>query len=445
MPVALVGLSSMLKKKGFRALIINLATEKIFKPKYDVLNLINEISPSFIGLPLYWHVQVRDTLILATKIKKKFPDIKIVAGGFMASYFYKEIMSDFPQIDFIIRGDAELPLVKLLENGSILDLKNIPNLSFRTTTGEIIHNTVSYAAKTEDLDDLDFSDHSTILNPEHAFLTSDEWDFSFDSSKGNIYELKNRLFYSPGRGCAWNCSFCAGCAENQLKSMGRSKPVYKNLFSAAKDISQLVKNGWEKIHLPFDALPNSKYYIALFRILRKEKISFTAQFESFGLPSHLLLREFALTFASTLDNSSITISPETGSETLRRKTRGFLYSNAQLLECARRASELGIRVSFGFLAGLPLESKKDMDETIALVKKLQSISDKFEFFINRIEMEPGALFFERPDEYNVKLPGKSLKNFILFGKHCIYKPKDLSEKTINEHIKRFRKNFCKSW
>jgi len=299
MPVALVGLASMLKKKGFRAVIINLATEKIFQPKYDVLKLINEISPSFIGLPLYWHAQVRDTLILAARIKKKFPHIKIVSGGFMASYFYKEIMADFPQIDFIIRGDAEMPLIKLLENSSIANLKNIPNLSFRTTKGEILHNPLSYTATSEESDDLDFSDHSTILNPEHAFLISEEWDFSFDSRKIDVSKLKNYLFYSPGRGCAWNCSFCGGCAENQLKTMGRAKPVYKSLFSAVKDISQLVKNGWNKIHLPFDALPNSKYYIALFRILRKEKISFAARFESFGLPSYSFLREFAATFADS--------------------------------------------------------------------------------------------------------------------------------------------------
>ena len=37
----------------------------------------------------------------------------IFLGGFTASLFAEEIMLNYPQIDAIIRGDAEVPIVKL--------------------------------------------------------------------------------------------------------------------------------------------------------------------------------------------------------------------------------------------------------------------------------------------------------------------------------------------
>lgn len=438
MPLAMPALAAMLKKKGFSAYVINLSTQLIFNPEYDVLKLIKKLSPSFIGLPLQWHAQSKDTLALASKIKKYFPRIKIVSGGFSASFFHKEIMKSFSQIDFVIRGDAELPLLMLLKTGPYGNFSSIPNLSFRSISGKPVHNPLNYSASIRELDSLKLSDHSRILNPENAFLTSD--NFSFELGKDSLLNLKEKFFYSPGRGCAWNCTFCAGCAENQLKTMGRRKPIYKSLYAAANDLASLVKNGRRKIHFAFDPLPNSRYYPRLFAILRRKKISFETEFESFGLPSLSFLREFALTFTRYLDKSSITISPETGSESLRRKTRGFFYSNKQLINFARQAAALGIRVSFCFSTGLPLEKKKDMRETLLLVKLLREISDKFEFSINRIALEPGSPIFMHPENFRIKLTAKSLKNFLSWENTAGsgYRNNSLSEKEICNQIKRFR-------
>ena len=94
-----------------------------------------------------------------------------VLGGLTASGFSREILEHFPEIDFIIRGDAEKPLLELVQHllsagsrsAAQSGLSAIPNLSYRDENG-IVENAQIYTATPDDLDalnfvDIDFMDH----------------------------------------------------------------------------------------------------------------------------------------------------------------------------------------------------------------------------------------------------------------------------------------------
>ena len=60
--------------------------------------------------------QLTSSLYFISEIKKRAPDLKIVVGGSAcAGVLGKSLIRTFPEIDFIIRGEGELPLVHLIK------------------------------------------------------------------------------------------------------------------------------------------------------------------------------------------------------------------------------------------------------------------------------------------------------------------------------------------
>ena len=68
----------------------------------------------------------------------------IFLGGYTASFFSKEILQDYPEVDAVIRGDGETPIVELCQalHRHILNqqhcsdyyptsLAEVPNLAWR--------------------------------------------------------------------------------------------------------------------------------------------------------------------------------------------------------------------------------------------------------------------------------------------------------------------------
>lgn len=99
---------------------------------------------SLVLFDIHWYFSVRSALKLSYKIKAINPKVPIAAGGVWATLFAPQILRD-SAIDYIIRGDGELPLAKLAEavigGGSI---EHVPNLMTRD------HQSNEWYALTED-------------------------------------------------------------------------------------------------------------------------------------------------------------------------------------------------------------------------------------------------------------------------------------------------------
>jgi len=125
------------------------------------------------------------TLRLADQIRQTAPDVPILLGGPQASVVDVSTLAAFPQIDLIVRGEAEQTLPQLLDalsGGGGLD--RIGGVTYRRGT-EIIRNPT--APVLADLDDL----------PLPAF---------------HRYPHMDQCRYIPlelGRGCPFGCTFCS--------------------------------------------------------------------------------------------------------------------------------------------------------------------------------------------------------------------------------------------
>ena len=120
--------------------------------------------------------QLTSSLFFIREVKKRAPALKIVVGGSAcAGDMGESLLDNFPEIDFVIRGEGETPLVHLIE--SLISQENdtpitqIPGLILRgdVPQGETI-------SQVSDLDELPIPEYGDYfrqlqdLGPERMFL-----------------------------------------------------------------------------------------------------------------------------------------------------------------------------------------------------------------------------------------------------------------------------------
>jgi len=358
-PVGVIALADFLTKKGFKSLILNNSLN-ILNGKENIEKIIDDLNPEFLCISLHWHFQIRDTIELVRKLKREYPSKKIILGGFTASYFAKEIMKEIPEIDFIIKGDAEIPLLKLfLHYKGKGKLSNIPNLFYRSK-GKIIENQKKFIAYRKILNSLNYFNYNLIINKKDALqgnwrciIKKEEKIWDDDTT------LKPRVYYTLARGCIYNCSFCGGSRIAQMKINNRKAIISKSYESVIRDIKGFLKLGIKNIYFG-GLLSDSKYFSGLFSEFRKQKISFQITFEGCGLPSEKFLKEFSITFKKHLKKSRLIFFPESGSELIRKFNKGIFFTNSQIFKSLDIAKKLGIIIEVRFILGLPMKRQKPL-------------------------------------------------------------------------------------
>ena len=80
---------------------------------FCLLNSILEKNPDVIGFSCYiWNIELVKKLV--SDLKETSPHITVFLGGPEVSY-NKSLFKEIPQIDFVIRGEGEIPILKLLK------------------------------------------------------------------------------------------------------------------------------------------------------------------------------------------------------------------------------------------------------------------------------------------------------------------------------------------
>lgn len=174
-------------------------TALVYDPKFDVTHKELKVGPS-----LYRDIAARIlrldpdvvgltslgcnficTLKVAQHLKAKRPHLPILLGGPQATILDKEILDQFHQFDVIVRNEAELTLLPVLEQLGGGDLGLIPGVTFRSGRGVT----------------------STPGEPQIADLDTLPWP-AFESYPLASSGLDS-IQIEAGRGCPFKCSFCS--------------------------------------------------------------------------------------------------------------------------------------------------------------------------------------------------------------------------------------------
>jgi radical SAM superfamily enzyme YgiQ (UPF0313 family) len=117
MPVGVAGLVNVLRENGIPVRGLNYPSERQLDQNFDLRKwLAARRGVRVILIDLHWYEHCYGAIDIARLCKEVMPWVWIVVGGLTASGFSQEILKHFPEIDFIIRGDAEKPLLELVRH-----------------------------------------------------------------------------------------------------------------------------------------------------------------------------------------------------------------------------------------------------------------------------------------------------------------------------------------
>lgn len=144
----------------------------------SVLERDNIQEYEYVGINCYTSFQYLQTNLIGKLLKKHFPGIKLIVGGYHPSAVPEDFTYEDSPFDFVIRGEAELLLLNLL-NSPLSKKKKDKKPS-----------QILFAQELLDVNSLPFPDYELYLN---KYPYKDKFKFEFYMS----------------RGCPHQCAFCA--------------------------------------------------------------------------------------------------------------------------------------------------------------------------------------------------------------------------------------------
>ncbi|MFN2169376.1 MAG: B12-binding domain-containing radical SAM protein, partial [Anaerolineae bacterium] len=306
---------------------IHTGVEHRLDPGFDAADAIRTAQPDLVGISLHWHHQLAPVSALLEGLAGQARNPPVVLGGMTASAFAEELLAAWQAATFVIRGEADGPLIELADalerrGPDRPDLAGIPNLSWRDGR-EVRSNPLTFIADSERLDGIRFCRRDLVRHGER-------YNAQFGEQRGGFTHAP--VFYlTIGRGCSVDCAFCSGGSSGHRRFAGREGVVFRSPGAVIEDMRQAIEAGHQTLCVCFDPPPRSEVYqIDLFDQVRRAGLRPAMVFECYRPPSEAFLEAFARTFEP--NGSRLSFSPTVEDEGLRRELLGSPYSNRRMEE-----------------------------------------------------------------------------------------------------------------
>jgi len=308
--------------------------------------------------------QTLPSLCLAGRIKQLRPQTTIVFGGAAcAAEMGIELLRQFPQIDYVFLGEADVSFPPVVEQ--ILSGKGDSPIFAARKSGQ------SPACLVRDLDALpypDFDDYFARLkrSPLRA-------------------QIEPLLFFETSRGCWWGEKHhCAFCGLNGETLRYRSKSPQR----AIDELRYLVERYGVHRANSSDNILDPGYFDTLLPMLRQANIDLRFVYE---MKTNLTRGQVETLLAAGLGAAQLGI--ETFS-TLLLKLIGKGATAMQNLQALKWFSEAGIEVKWNLLYGFPNEDPAEYAALAELLPALYHLAPPLG--VGRVRLDRFSPYFENP-------------------------------------------------
>ena len=403
-PIGFTSITEYLERAGYRVRIVNLAVRMLSDHNFDAEKMIMRLDAPVFGIDLHWMVHCHGSIEVAKLVKKHHPEAKVVFGGFSSSYFYGELI-EYPEVDYIIRGDStEEPFRQLMDCITTgREPSEVPNLVWRDAQGNVRENPFSHVPT--DLDSVAVNDYDSIIRSviRHRDLAS------CIPFRGWLRYPITAVFNC--RGCTQNCTICGASAMSFRNIHHRQRPVFRSAESVVRNVKQIERFSRGPIFLIGDLTqPGESYAREVLGLLQQARVKNQLIFELFNPISGELLREMARASA----NFCLEISPESHDPEVR-KALGRNYSTEALEQTIGDALDAGCgRIDVFFMIGLPKQTAQSVMDNVDYCDYLY---DKFRndrrlaVFTAPISpfLDPGSPGFEHPERHGYRVLFRTLE------------------------------------
>jgi len=421
MPMGVFALADALTKSGYNTEIVHLDLEANKNKTLEEILDIERIDA--LGFDCHWANQSFVVLSTAKLLKKLNPNAFIFLGGYTASLFAEEILANHPQIDAVIRGDGEVPIVELCnilktyKNKGMQTYRDhfsaVQNLTWRKENNEIILNDISYIGTQEKMESLDFAAFELLRNYDYYRTASLFYSHFTPINSTPMFLLE------VGRGCQYYCTFCGGNCVAQKKISNRTQTIFRSVDSVIESILKAFSFGYRTFYSCMESEESNQWYIELFQKIRKENLLINYGYGCWRIPPNNLVDEISTACQQVV----FEISPETSNEELRSKNKDprICYTNKQLEDCLDFISmknNIKVQLFFGYYVAGDTEEMimNTIDYILRLIIKYYGI---VEIEYANFSTDPGSLIFFNPGKYNM----------------------DINVRTFNDYIEHIRENY----
>lgn len=390
----LLYIASYLRRHGIEAYCNWNSNDRINENlKENIIKMLDEVKPTIVGISMKWFIHIYRVLEMARIVKEYSSDIKVVLGGNTASYYSDKVIFE-ENIDIIIKGDGELPFLRICENADYL-----PNCTY-VKNGELIKNEITYVQTKDNSKDVYLSDLDKI------FVYKDD-----------VYKAAYFFLYT-GKGCSMNCCYCAGCRESQEKTFNRSIPFMRDIENVRQDIKAIIPYTGVFMY-DFD-LPNYDsldYYNKLW-----DGIDLTNHFCMFyfwKLPSEEFLQMVSKRYKYVYINIDIaSLSERHRNQLTKLHVVKPQPSDQEIIQCFESCSKYdNIEITINQIAGLPYFNEYDVQASEQMV---QYLSSQFPCFRGidwgRLHAQPGAKLAMDADKYDMHSSAGTYEEFLKYSK-----------------------------
>jgi hypothetical protein len=410
--IGLVHIAAFLRRHGIEAYVAAYRSEDHAAWARQVSDLIDVIKPSMVGIGFKWYNEVIGALWLAETIKKKDPDIVTVMGGNTAATYFRELLS-FGHVDFVVRGDGELPILRLCQGDEP------PNAAY-AHEGSIHLAPITYAQRGGEEEEIYIS-HIESMSPRKCDLMS----------------LPN--FIVGGKGCAQACLYCSGGRDKQRELFGRKGPFLRRPPDVRRDVLALhpYVGGFF-----FDFSSEHDKRVSLVDWFKEvfddlDCSGHLLHFLPWELPNDLVLEYLTTKFRY------VRVGLDIG--TLSERQRNYLsshgyfkrylvkknISNADFLAWSDRHRDVAnLTLALTAISGMPFLELEDLSEEKAFAAEiLQRDWLTLHYEGHRLHFEPGSPVVENPALFGMESPINSFYELLQWFE---------SGKGANDPVMRFR-------
>ncbi|HKG91056.1 MAG TPA: radical SAM protein [Gemmatimonadaceae bacterium] len=296
--------------------------------------------------------QLVSAVPLARALKARHPRVPIVWGGNFPSLYPAPVLNA-PYVDWAVRSQGEETFAELLEvMDGARDPRTVAGLAFREPNGE---HWIGPERRWKGPDELPPPPYHKIPIAEYLHPT-------FLGRRSGVYQASI--------GCPYGCKFCG-----VISVYGR-KERQESPARTAEHLRFLAReHGMDSVH----------FYDNNFLVGEEHARELAERIEPLGLRWWCEARVDALTRYSEdtwrlLKRAGLTMvfcGAESGSdEVLQKMNKGT--TTAQILEVAERTRRHGIIPEFSFVLGDPHEPEREIDNTLAFVRRLKAVNPAME-------------------------------------------------------------------
>lgn len=315
----------------------------------EVAETLRNYKPDLVGLSSL-SVEIGSANRIADLCKEYNPQCTVVLGGLHATFMTDSCLEN-KSIDFIVRGEGEYTMrdlcQALMEGGN--KYRDVSNISYRQD-GDVKHN--ENRSLIADLDELPFPARDSILYPE-------------------TFQHKSFGSLITARGCPWRCTFCSS------KNFWDNKVRFRSSENLVAEIKYVQKEYGTSYFMFWDDA---------FTINRKVIKKYCDEF----INRKLGITWRTATRADLLDGEQLKslrkagcvrldIGVETGSERMSKIIKKDM-TNQKVREAFSLLDNNHIAAGAFFMAGFPLETREDLEQTFQLMKEIKSADIAFNIF-----------------------------------------------------------------